>query len=165
MFYLNNKTEEVYRELSGKSLSNDIEQTSIEICNNEDFILDLTGIEINNNKNILLIHVDWGDGSSDKVSKPLISSDEVEWKILTHTYNTSSTTELSIKITIYNTKGEDVTITIPYKILNKSIYDLSTNFKLLQANVSNKNLTQFVMTEGLKNSIIIVSEKNWNDLS
>jgi hypothetical protein len=164
MFYLDNKTEEVYRVLREQSFDNDVEQSLIEICNNEDFILDLTGIVIKGSKNILLINVDWGDGTSDKFSKPLKALDTIEWKILTHTYNTTSTSELTIKIIIYNTKGENVKITIPYKILNKSIYDLSTDFKLLQANVSNKNLTQFVMKEGLKNSIIIVSEKNWKDL-
>lgn len=58
-----------------------------------------------------------------------------------------------------------MTFKIPYTILNKSIYDLSTNFRLLQANVSNKNLTQFIIKEGLKDSIIIVSEKDWKDFT
>lgn len=165
MFYLKNTTYEVYRELRDKnfSIEKEFNLDKIEICNNENFVLDLTGIKLEGVE-ILLIYVDWGDGYTNRISKPINDTD-VEWKTVTHPFNKTDVSESAIIIKIYNICGEQMTFKIPYTILNKSIYDLSTNFRLLQANVSNKNLTQFIIKEGLKDSIIIVSEKDWKDFT
>lgn len=166
MFYLNNIAQEVYRELRDKNLSQITNLSNVEICNNTDFVLDLTGVKINNESSIdeiLLIMIQWGDGTSDRLSRPMTKTD-VEWKMATHFFNTNNQKNLKITIKVYNIKGELVEIQIPYTILNKSIYDLGAKFKLLQANVSNKNLTQFILKEGINDSIIIVSEKGWKEL-
>lgn len=164
MFYLNNTTQEVYRQFRNINLvSNDTKiEEPIEICNNEQFTLDFTGVTIDNDKNILLIDVDWGDGHRSKTSKPFQSGSN--WELINHNYNKLDVNESFVVAKIYNNKGKIATVKIPYIILNKSIYNLNTNFRLLQANVSNKNLTQFVMKEGMKDSIIIVSEKDWKEL-
>ena len=76
----------------------------------------------------------------------------------------NSSKKYKIVIKLFNTMGDVYTINIPYTIINKSLYELGTNFELLQANNSNKNLTQFVMKENVNDSIIIVSEKDWMEL-
>lgn len=164
MFYLNNTTQEVYRQFRNINLlSNDTKiEEPIEICNNEQFVLDFTGITIDDDKNILLIDIDWGDGQHTKVTKPI--QDGEEWKIINHHFNKIDTNEAFVVTKIYNTKGKISTTKIPYIILNRSLYNLNSNFRLLQANTSNRNLTQFVMKEGIKDSIIIVSEKDWKEL-
>lgn len=168
-YYYKNQTSDVYK--INKVLTSDefIEMELIEICNNEPFTLDMSDFMFYGNVNqltnseIMLIIIDWGDGEKDRLGKGIIkiedkisSFEQNEWKIITHEYNKKEYDDSFIKIKIYNTAGDSCIIKIPYKIINKSLYDIATNFKLLSSNKSNKNVSQFVLKEGLKDSIIIV---------
>ena len=133
-----------------------------------------------NNVELNKIIIDWGDGTKTKLNRPInhtistISNlKEDDWKKASHTFNidkrniylTDDSQFLpKITIKIYSTFNDVVNIIIPYKIVYKSLYDLGTGFELLQANISNNNLTQFVMKEGVNDSITIVSTKDWKKI-
>ena len=133
-----------------------------------------------NNVELNKIIIEWGDGTKTKLNRPInhtistISNlKEDDWKKASHTFNidkrniylTDDAQFLpKITIKIYSTFNDVVNIIIPYKIVYKSLYDLGTGFELLQANISNNNLTQFVMREGVNDSITIVSTKDWKKI-
>lgn len=125
----------------------------IEICNNEDFNIDLTESTFKSNINgvdnveLNKVIIDWGDGETTKLTRPIYHSvstisniKENSWKKIRHQFNvhkrniylTNNSNSLpKIQIRMYSTFNDVVTILIPYKIVYKSLYDLGTNFELL----------------------------------
>jgi hypothetical protein len=107
------------------------------------------------------IVIEWGDGQIDRLAKSLISKSSsigtynpISWKQATHLFNVDKrydykTDDVSslpkIVITFYNTFNDKVKRIIPYKIVYKSIYDIGSRFAMLNANVTNRNLTSFVL--------------------
>ena len=175
MFYQNKKVQDVYYITKSFTGSGTLNEKPIEVCNNDEFILNLDKIKFNsnisgvNNAELNKISIDWGDGTKESFGRTINVSTlgkmtNSQQKIISHTFNLDSSKEYKIVIKLFNTIGDVYTINIPYTIINKSLYELGTNFELLQANNSNKNLTQFVMKENVNNSIIIVSEKDWMEL-
>ena len=74
---------------------------TIEIYNNGQFTLDLSSLRIIcsdssiQNSEIIKIRIDWGDGHKDTISKSILSNsssigfyDELDWKTITHVFNT-----------------------------------------------------------------------------
>jgi hypothetical protein len=55
-------------------------------------------------------------------------------------------------------------IYIPYKIVYKSLYDIGSHFSLLEANVTNSNLTSYVLKEHKDDTIIITSTRDWKKI-
>lgn len=175
MFLLNKKVQNVYTISKEFTSSKNYDYEEIEICNNEEFILDLEKVKFSsnltsvNNVELNKIFIDWGDGIRESFGRTINVSSlgkmtNSQQRIIKHVFNKVDSSKSNIIINLYNTIGDKVTIKIPYTIINRSLYDLGTNFKLLQANVSNRNLTQFVMKEEVNDSIIIVSEKDWTEL-
>ena len=175
-YYYKNYSFDIYK-INDVLSNQEINKGLIEIYNNEDFTIDMSELifygkqSLITNSEIFLILIDWGDGKTDKLAKKIIKKEDKiksfihhEWKIITHKFNKTDYNDSIIEIKIYNTAGDLCCIKIPYKIINKSLYEINTDFKLLASNKSNNNLTQFVMKEGMKDSIIIVSEKNWKEL-
>lgn len=185
-YYYNKKIYDTYKISELFNTNTTLTKDVIEICNNEDFIIDLTQCTFKSNMNgvenveLNKVIINWGDGEVTKLIRPINHSvstisnvKENSWKKTSHKFNvdkrnvylTDNVTFLDkIKIKLYSTFNDVVTILIPYKIVYKSLYDLGTNFELLQANVANNNLTQFVLKEGVNDSITIVSAKDWKKI-
>lgn len=185
-YYYNKKIYDIYKISELFNTNTTLTKDVIEICNNEDFIIDLTQCTFKSNMNgvenveLNKVIIDWGDGEVSKLIRPIqhtistISNvKENTWKKSTHTFNIDKrniylTNDVNflpkIKIKLYSTFNDVVIILIPYKIVYKSLYDLGTNFELLQANVANNNLTQFVLKEGVNDSITIVSARDWKKI-
>lgn len=164
----------------------DIVYDTIEIFNNEKMRIDFSKIDYRcsafniQNQQLSKIIVDWGDGKIDRLSKSLMNKsssigtyDPISWKQATHLFNVDKRYEYStdninvlpkIKITLYNTFNDKVNIFIPYKVIYKSIYDIGTNFSMLNANVTNSNLTSYVLKENKDNTIVIASTKDWRKI-
>lgn len=159
-----------------------IKEDFIEIFNNEKMIFDfsnlvfkcsdlsVTGVELNK------IKIDWGDGNTNTLTKELkhkgnsINNKGQSWKRIEHIYNTDKrniylTDEVNalpkITIHLYNTYNDVVKIIIPFKLIYKTIYDLNCNFDIMSANVTNNNLTSFVLKENNNESISVVQTKSW----
>lgn len=159
-----------------------IKEDFIEIFNNEKMIFDfsnlvfkcsdlsVTGVELNK------IKIDWGDGNTNTLTKELkhkgntINNKGQSWKRIEHVYNTDKrniylTDEVNalpkITIHLYNTYNDVVKIIIPFKLIYKTIYDLNCNFDIMSANVTNNNLTSFVLKENNNESISVVQTKSW----
>lgn len=173
MFYQNKKVQDVYYITKNFTDSGTCDENSIEICNNEQFVLNLEKVKFGSsyvtNAELNKFSIDWGDGTKETFGRTINVSalgkmTNSQQKIISHTFNVDSSKKYKIIIKLFNTIGDVYTINIPYTIINKSLYELGANFELLQANNSNKNLTQFVMKENVNNSIIIVSEKDWMEL-
>jgi hypothetical protein len=159
---------------------------TIEIFNNEKLRIDFSKIDYRcsafniQNQELSKIVVDWGDGKIDRLSKSLMDKsssigtyDPISWKQATHLFNVDKRYEYStdninvlpkIKITLYNTFNDKVNIFIPYKVIYKSIYDIGTHFSMLNANVTNSNLTSYVLKENKDNTIVIASTRDWKKI-
>lgn len=173
MFYQNKKVQDVYYITKNFTNSGTCYENSIEICNNEQFVLNLEKVKFGSsyvtNAELNKFSIDWGDGTKETFGRTINVSalgkmKNSQQKIIFHTFNADSSKKYKIVIKLFNTIGDVYIINIPYTIINKSLYELGANFELLQANNSNRNLTQFVMKENVNNSIIIVSEKDWMEL-
>lgn len=185
-YYYEKKIHEIYKISELFNTNTTLIKNTIEICNNENFVLDLSQSLFKSNikgvENVELnkVIIDWGDGETSKLTRPINHSISTisnvkkdDWKKTTHLFNVTKrniylTNDVSflpkIKIKMYSTFNDMVTVIIPYKVIYKSLYDLGTNFELLQANVANNNLTQFVLKEGVNDSITIVSVKDWKKI-
>lgn len=185
-YYHDKKIYDTYKISELYDSNNNIVNDIIEICNNEEFNIDLTSCTFKSNHegvdNVELnkVIIDWGDGETTKLIRPIhhtlstISNvKENSWKRATHVFNVNKRNVYftnnveflpKIQLKLYSTFNDVVTILIPYKIVYKSLYDLGSNFELLQANVANNNLTQFVLKEGVNDSITIVSAKDWKKI-
>ena len=156
----------------------------IEIFNNQTFQLDLTNIIFScsdntiTNQQFTKLKIDWGDGHSDVLSKPLTSKastistyDPVSWKSCNHLFNVEKRYEYEegisaqslpkIEIILYNTFNDRVKIYIPYKMVYKTIYDIGSKFSLIGANVNNRNLVSYVLKQHKDDTMLIVSSGDW----
>lgn len=152
-YYYDKKIYDIYKISELFNTNTSLTKDVIEICNNEDFNIDLSQCTFKSNLNgvenveLNKVIIDWGDGEVTKLIRPIqhtistISNvKENTWKKTTHTFNVDKrniylTNDVNflpkIKITLYSTFNDVVTILIPYKIVYKSLYDLGTNFELL----------------------------------
>lgn len=162
----------------------------IEIFNNERLRFNFSNLDFRcsnpsvENQELTKIVIDWGDGSVDRLSKSLMNKsssigtyDPISWKQATHLYNVDKRYEYDIAdqenliavlpkivITLINTYNDRVVIYIPYKIVYKSLYDIGSHFSLLEANVTNSNLTSYVLKEHKDDTIIITSTRDWKKI-
>lgn len=163
-----------------------IYKNTIEILNNEDFVLDLSGIKMLcsdtsiSDSELLKIKINWGDGEEETIAKRLHAATssigvyvESDWLQITHRYNTDKrnvylTDDVralpKIAITLYNSFNDVVTIYIPYKLVYKSIYDLGTKFTLKSGNISNSNRSSFVLKNEKDNGLVVIAVKDWQKI-
>ena len=153
----------------------------IEIFNNEEIVLDFSNTDLvcSNEKikgsELHKIKIDWGDDTEDVLVKTLedklstIGNEYESWRVARHLYNTDKrnfylTNDVvslpKITVFLYNTYNDIIKISIPFKLVYKSLYDLNCRFDLISANTGNDCQTTFVMKEGQGNSISIVQSIN-----
>ena len=170
---INANLEEVYKD-------------TIEIYNNGQFTLDLTSLRVScsdssiQNSEIIKIRIDWGDGQKDTISKSILSNsssigfyDEMDWKTITHVFNTDKrnvylTDDVKalpkIRIKAFTTFNDSVVINIPYKLIYKSLYDLGTDFSLMNGNISNDNHSSFILKNNKENNMVVISVRDWKKI-
>ena len=162
----------------------------IEIFNNESLRLNFSNLDFRcsnytiKNHQLSKIIVDWGDGKIDKLSKSLMNKsssigtyDPLSWKQITHLFNVDKRYEYNIEdqenlkavlpkisITLINTFNDRVTVYIPYKIVYKSLYDIGACFSMMEANVTNDNLTSYVLKECKDNTVVITMSRDWKKI-
>lgn len=162
----------------------------IEIFNNESLRLNFSNLDFRcsnytiKNHQLSKIIVDWGDGKIDKLSKSLMNKsssigtyDPLSWKQITHLFNVDKRYEYNIEdqenlkavlpkisITLINTFNDRVTVYIPYKIVYKSLYDIGACFSMMEANVTNDNLTSYVLKEYKDNTVVITMSRDWKKI-
>lgn len=184
----------ITNKLTNKQVLNDvidanndyIYKNTIEILNNEDFVLDLSGIKMLcsdssvSDSELLKIKINWGDGEEEIVKKRLNAATssigvyvEQDWLQITHRFNTDKrnvylTDDVralpKIAITLYNSFNDTVTVYIPYKLVYKSIYDLGTKFTLKSGNISNSNRSSFVLKNQKDNGLVVIAVKDWQKI-
>lgn len=184
-YFSNNKIYDKYI-LDGTVSPNQSPYTKdiIEIFNNQIFYLDLSNIIFTcsddsvSNQQFTKLRIDWGDGHSDVLSKPLSSKastistyDPISWKQQQHLYNVEKRYEYDegisaaslpkIEVTLYNTFNDRVKIYIPYKMVYKTIYDIGSKFSLVSANVNNRNLVSYVLKQHKDDTMLIISSGDW----
>lgn len=69
-----------------------------------------------------------------------------------------------ITVSVYNTFNDVVRIYIPYKLVYKSIYDLGTDYTLLDGNITNSNHSSFVVKNNNTNALMVVAVKDWKKI-
>lgn len=163
-----------------------IYKNTIEILNNEDFVLDLSGIKMLcsdasiSDSELLKVKINWGDGEEETIKRKLNATTssigvyaETNWLNVTHRFNTDKrnvylTDDVralpKIAITLYNSFNDAVTIYIPYKLVYKSIYDLGTKFTLKSGNISNSNRSSFVLKNEKDNGLVVISVRDWQKI-
>lgn len=130
----------------------------IEIFNNEEIVLDFSNTDLvcSNEKikgsELHKIKIDWGDDTEDVLVKTLedklstIGNEYESWRVARHLYNTDKrnfylTNDVvslpKITVFLYNTYNDIIKISIPFKLVYKSLYDLNCRFDLISANTGN----------------------------
>lgn len=188
-YFYNNKVYNLYQVSDNSYGSDTIEKDVIEIINNEKIIFDFTSLVVHaENAGILnfddvetiKIHIDWGDGDIDRISKPLISDKSSigiyrpnQWKIIEHLFNVSKRykyeTEDSnyfhkIIITAYNSFNDKLVIKIPYKVVYKTLYDLGSELSLFSSNTTNTNKVSYTLKQKSSDSMVVVMTKDWRTI-
>ena len=111
-------------------------------------------------------YIDWGDGKTERLSKPLISNKSTigvykpnEWKIVEHVFVVDKTSRKNnvITITAFNSFDEKLTVKIPYTVIYKTIYDLGSEFSLFSANTTNTNKVSYTLKQNNSDSMMILS--------
>lgn len=185
-YYYNKNNYDTYV-ISKLYSGNDVDNRDvIEINNNESITIDLRNVifkseEIGvNNVYLNKFIVDWGDGEITKSSRKinydkssLKQQNDDSWKIVSHLFNNNKKLNYDdvseemlprIIITLYNIFNNKTVITIPYKVVYKTLYDIGSKFEILSANVSNSNLGQYVLKENQSGSTAIVQAKDWKKI-
>ena len=188
-YFYNNKLYSYY-ELNESSIgSNVITKDVIEIINNEEIFFDFTNlfvrtelINVLNSSDVetIKICIDWGDGSSDRLTIPLISNKSTigkykqnQWKSIKHLFNVNKRYEYNtensqffhkITISAYNSFNDKLVIVIPYKMVYKTLYDLGSEFSLFSANTTNKNTVSYTLKQISSDSVIVVNSKDWKSI-
>lgn len=189
-YFFNNKLYHYYEVTDKHRGSGTIEKYEfIEIVNNESIFFDLTKLEvlaesgdILNHSSIetIKIHIDWGDGNIDRLSKPLLSSKSYigahkpkSWKTISHVFAANYRYEYitedvnflhKITITAYNSYNNKLVITIPYKFLYKTLYDLGSEVSLFSANTTNNNTVSYTLKQNQSDSMFIVNTLDWRQI-
>lgn len=158
----------------------------IEIFNNEQMRINLTKLDFRcsdykvDTAQLSKIHIDWGDGTVDRLSKSIINRSStigtynpMSWKLAKHTFNVDKRMEYrtddvrvlpKITITLFNTFNDRIRIYIPYKIVYKTLYDIGSKFTLMGANVNNTNRTSYVLKQNSNDNVLIVSVNDWKKM-
>lgn len=107
--------------------------------------------------------VEFGDGESKIISSfisdhySVINSVWDDWTSLIHEYNFQENKPGALKITFYSTAGDVAKVELKFDIKFKSIYELGTNFELINANINSKNTVSYVLRHSNTDSIIIAN--------
>lgn len=189
-YFYNNKLYEYYEVTDKYSGSGTIKRQSfIEIINNESIFFDLTELEVMaesvdilnyNSIETIKIHIDWGDGNEDRLSKPLLSSKSYigaykpkSWKTISHMFNANyryeyATNDINylhkITITAYNSCNDKLVIIVPYKFLYKTLYDLGSEVSLFSANTTNTNTVSYTLKQNQSDSLFVVNSLDWRQI-
>lgn len=158
----------------------------IEIFNNEEMRINMTQLDFRcsdytvDTSQLSKIHIDWGDGTIDRLSKSIINRSStigtynpISWKLAKHTFNVDKRMQYrtddvrvlpKITITLFNTFNDRIKIYIPYKIVYKTLYDIGSKFTLMGANVNNTNRTSYVLKQNSNDNVLIVSVNDWKKM-
>lgn len=136
--------------------------SEIQILNNQSIKFDLNQADFKSkntlgNSNlikIIKITIDWGDGQNDILVQDF-NRPTLEWKTSEHIFSTTSKSS-TIVVKIFSSCGSVATIKIPYKIIQKTIYDIGSQFKMIDARLTNENNISSVLKNKKKDAIIIV---------
>ena len=158
----------------------------IEIFNKETVDFDFSNVVITctdeklKDVEISKIIIDYGDGSSEILNENLISKNSAigdfikkKWQETSHVFTTNKkhvyegiekdTSYPLITITFLNHFNDKFYFVIPYKILYKSYYEEGSDISLMDANISNNNITSFTIRERRSNNVIILSSKSFSE--
>jgi hypothetical protein len=69
-----------------------------------------------------------------------------------------------IRIKAFTTFNDSVVVNIPYKLIYKSLYDLGTDFSLMNGNISNDNHSSFVLKNNKENNMVVISVRDWKKI-
>lgn len=188
-YFSNNKLYDYYEVNKFNVGSGYIQEPTIEILNNEEILFDFSALDVRASSIGILnysdvettkIHIDWGDGNVDRISKPLISNKSTigtykpnQWKVIKHLFNvekryqykTDDTKYLpKIKITAYNSIDDRFVIEIPYKILYKTLYDIGSEISLFSANTTNTNKVSYTLKQKNSDSLIVLNSLDWRTI-
>ena len=116
-YFLDNKLYDYYEVNKFNVGSGYIEEPTIEILNNEEILFNFSQLEVKAVSVGILnyldvettkIHIDWGDGKIDRLSKPLIPKKSTigthkpnQWKIIKHLFNVPKKYEYKTNDTKY----------------------------------------------------------------
>ena len=174
-YFSNNKLYSYYEVDISVVGSQQFTKDVIEIINNESVLFDLTKMNVWTSSTDVLnsfdvdtikFHIDWGDGKTERLSKPLISNKSTigvhkpnEWKIVEHVFVVDKKSQNGNVITIsaFNSFDEKLTIKIPYNVIYKTIYDLGSEFSLFSANTTNTNKVSYTLKQNNTDSLMVIS--------
>lgn len=183
-YFYNNKVYDYYQVDDFITGSQSFVKDAIEIINNESILFDFTKLDIRAssidilnylNVEIVKIHIDWGDGQEDKLSKPLVSQSSSigvfrpdGWKVVSHTFNVAKRyqdgEQNAIVVTAFNTHNDKVIIKIPYSVVYKTIYDLGSEFSVFSANTTNTNQVSYTLKQLKTDSMFVVNSQDWRKI-
>ena len=188
-YFYNDKVYDYYEITDNTIGSSVIDKDTIEIINNEKIIFDFSSLFVQSrNQNVvnfdnvetIKIHVDWGDGTFDRLSKPLISNKSTigtyrpnQWKVIEHLFNVQKRFEYQtdnvqflhkISITAFNSFNDKITINIPYKVVYKTLYDLGSELSLYSSNTTNTNKVSYTLKQKSSESLIVVMSRDWRTI-
>lgn len=188
MSYFSNNKLFHYYELIENNIESDyiIKNDVIEILNNEEIRFDFSklyvyapihGVLNSTDVETIKIVIDWGDGSIDRLKKPLVSNRSSigtyrpnSWKVVEHLFNVEKRYEYKtddikylhkITITAYNTFNDKLVVVIPYKMLYKTIYDLGSEMSLFSANTTNTNEVSYTLKQISTDSMFVANTLDW----
>lgn len=174
-YFSNNKLYSYYEVDKSVVGSQQFTEDVIEIINNESVLFDLTKMNVWTSSTDVLnsfdvdtikFYIDWGDGKTERLSKPLISNKSTigvhkpnEWKIVEHVFVVDKKSQNGNVITIsaFNSFDEKLTIKIPYNVIYKTIYDLGSEFSLFSANTTNTNKVSYTLKQNNTDSLMVIS--------
>jgi hypothetical protein len=148
---------------SEKLIINASTPSTIEVVNNEDFIIDFT-----ENTDKIKIYIDYGDGKTDKLVKPIvvksgaINVDDRGWMTSSHFYgfknesDFSSTASKTISIRMYDIKGNCTSKSIRYSVKKNILDGQSRTLEIISANITNKGDVSYVINNTANKQIIFL---------
>lgn len=188
-YFYKNKVYNYYQVTDQSTGSASIVKDVIEIINNEKILFDFSNLIVHatsvgvlnfSDVETIKIRIDWGDGNIDRLSKPLISNKSSigvyrpnQWKVIEHLFNVQKRYEYKtndadslhkIVITAYNSFNDKLTITIPYKMVYKTLYDLGSEMSLFSSNTTNNNRVSYTLKQMSTDSMFVVMSKHWRSI-
>lgn len=188
-YFSNNKLFHYYEVNDNNLESNSITKDTIEVLNNEKIRFDFSNLHVyapihgvlnSSDVETTKIIVDWGDGTIDRLTKPLVSNASTigayrpnSWKVVEHLFNVEKRYEYKtdntlyyhrITITAFNNFNDQFVIEIPYKILYKTIYDLGSELSMFSANTTNTNKVSYTLKQKATDSLFVVNSLDWRTI-
>ena len=138
---------------------------NIIIVNNESLTFDLSAYQIQREgvtlSSPIRIIVSFGDSITKKFVKPLKSTSDNNWNIISHKYNIIDpsyfTKNNEITITLINLEGYADILKLPFTLLQSSGASYGTDFELISANITNEKKISYVFNNKVNSQIIFVS--------